>query len=177
MILKKLSKFFIILLFLSTSSFADGAKIKDIQTAYIYNFAKFIKWPATIAKSDSFHVCIYGDADFDGRLDKLNQKSLGKKKISVLRVDKKEEIQSCQILVLPSLEDSKLTELIAWAKKHHIVTISDTNGYAAQGVMINFYLENKKVRFEINHNEAKNAKITISSKLLRVAKVVKSVKE
>lgn len=172
--MKKLGRFFIILLFSSISAYADEAKIKDIQTAYIYNFAKFIKWPNNVDKSDSFNVCIYGDADFEGKLDKLSQKSLGNKKIFVLRVNTKEEIQNCQMLILPSVGDSKLAELIAWAKKHHIVTISDTKGYASQGVMINFYLENKKVRFEINHQKAKNAKINISSKLLRVAKVVKS---
>ncbi len=159
---------------MSLSAYADEAKIKDIQTAYIYNFAKFIKWPSDIKNRDSFNVCIYGDADFEGKLNKLDQKPLGKKKISVSRVDTKEEIQNCQMLILPSVGDSKLAELTAWAKKHHIVTISDTEGYANRGVMINFYLENKKVRFEINHQKAKNANINISSKLLRVAKVVKS---
>lgn len=173
--MKKLGRFFIILLFLSISACANEAKIKDIQTAYIYNFAKFIKWPSDVKKSDTFNVCIYGDADFEGKLNELNQRMLGKKKISVLRVHTKEEIQNCQMLILPSVGDSKLDELTAWAKKHHIVTISDTEGYANRGVMINFYQDRKKVRFEINHQEAKNANINISSKLLRVAKVVKNV--
>jgi hypothetical protein len=53
-----------------------------------------------------------------------------------------------------------------------ILTIGDTAGFARQGVIINFYLENRKVRFEINAAAARRAGLTISSKLLKLAGAV-----
>ncbi len=53
-----------------------------------------------------------------------------------------------------------------------VLTIGNTLGFAQRGVIINFYLEDQKVRFEINVDAAKREKLTISSQLLKLARIV-----
>jgi hypothetical protein len=53
-----------------------------------------------------------------------------------------------------------------------VITVGDTVGYANKGVMINFFLENNKVRFEINIDMFKQKNMQVSSKLLSLAKIV-----
>jgi hypothetical protein len=49
------------------------------------------------------------------------------------------------------------------------LTIGDTEGFTQRGVMVNFYMENNRVFFEINPNAAMRAGLKISSALLRIA--------
>jgi hypothetical protein len=53
-----------------------------------------------------------------------------------------------------------------------VLTIGDTEGYAEQGVMVNFYLEDNMVRIEINIDAARRAGLNISSQLLKLARIV-----
>ena len=55
-----------------------------------------------------------------------------------------------------------------------ILTIGDTSGFAEQCGVINFYLSSGKVRFEINIEASRHENLQISSKLLRLARIVNS---
>ncbi len=170
--MKKFALFFTILLLFCSNLFGSDKKVKidNMKTAYIFNFAKFIT--CDNSKSKVFNICTYLDNPYHGSLFKLNQKSVKGKKILVSHASSKEEIQNCQMLILPSMDDEKLIDVIEWAKEHNIITISGTKGYGEKGVIINFFTKDKKVRFEINNEQASLSNITISSKLLRVAKLV-----
>src|ERR1700720_2682115 len=43
----------------------------QVKAAYLFNFAKFVKWPsdATAARNSSFEICVLGQDPFDGALD------------------------------------------------------------------------------------------------------------
>jgi hypothetical protein len=55
----------------------------------------------------------------------------------------------------------------------NVLTVSDERGFAQQGVGINFYTEEDKVRFEINQDAVNRSGLRISSKLLSLAKIVR----
>jgi hypothetical protein len=57
-----------------------------------------------------------------------------------------------------------------------MLTVGDTDGFARQGVMINFYLEQEKVRFEINPRAAAEVGIRPSAKLLQLGRIVDTAK-
>ena len=76
------------------------------------------------------------------------------------------------MLFIGSSEKDRLERLVQAVGGLGILTIGDTEGFARQGVMVNFYMENKKVRFEINPKAAGRAGLKISSNLLRIARIV-----
>jgi hypothetical protein len=53
-----------------------------------------------------------------------------------------------------------------------LLTVGDTEGYAQEGVMLNFYIEASKVKFEINLNSIRSSRIAVSSQLLKLGRMV-----
>ena len=56
--------------------------------------------------------------------------------------------------------------------KKGILTISDTEGFAQKGVLINLYKSGKNIKFEINKKELIDSGFTVSPYLLSLAKIV-----
>ena len=71
------------------------------------------------------------------------------------------------------LRKKQLTEILDTIKDMNVLTVSDERGFAQQGVGINFYTEEDKVRFEINQDAVNRSGLRISSKLLSLAKIVR----
>jgi hypothetical protein len=53
-----------------------------------------------------------------------------------------------------------------------VLTVSDTTGFAEQGVLINFYVSQKRLHFEINEPAFRKAPLSVSTRLLEIAKIV-----
>ena len=82
--------------------------------------------------------------------------------------------QNCQIIFISSSEKSRLPEIFENLKSARVLTVGETQGFANGGGIINFVEENNKVRFEINADSARRTGLSISSELLKLAKLVKS---
>lgn len=76
------------------------------------------------------------------------------------------------MLFISGSEEENLARIVKTINGALVLTIGDSEGFAKKGVMINFYMENKRVRFEINPKAAMHAGLRISSKLLRIARIV-----
>lgn len=140
----------------------------DVKAAYLYNFPKFIELPGT----DTLTLCIVGNDPFGKAINALQGSVTAGKRLVVKQVGSAEAIPECQILFISSSEEGKLESILKYARKKQILTIGDTPGYPQQGVIINFYLENNKVRIEINIDTAEQSKLKISSKLLNLARII-----
>jgi hypothetical protein len=55
-----------------------------------------------------------------------------------------------------------------------VVTVGETPAFTREGGIINFLNDGSRVQFEINLDAAERARLKFSSKLLNLAKVVKS---
>lgn len=98
-------------------------------------------------------------------------KKLGKKGKGQL--DKQiEAMRKCHLLFVCSSEKDGVKEIIAALKGHAVLTVGDCKGFLKSGGIINFVMEEQKVRFEINASAAKRSKLKIRSELLRLAKKV-----
>ena len=53
-----------------------------------------------------------------------------------------------------------------------VLTVGESEGFAAQGGCVNFYIEANKIRFEVNLQAAKQQHLRISAKLLALARIV-----
>jgi hypothetical protein len=82
------------------------------------------------------------------------------------------DVRDCNILFISSSEIAHTDEIFHLVKSLPILTIGETPGFAQRGGIINFIVEDNKVRFEVNVDAAKQADINISSRLLTLAKIV-----
>jgi hypothetical protein len=82
------------------------------------------------------------------------------------------EIGDCRILYIDRSESAELPQVLAALDHRSTLTVSDLEGASERGVMIQFTMENKRIRLRINVEAARAAGLTISSKLLRSADIV-----
>lgn len=145
----------------------------QVKAAFVYNFIKFVAWPSGEASAGrTVRLCILGELSDAGPFDDLSGQDVMGKRLHVVHLRDPQDARSCQVLFLSSSLSRRLSETLEFVRGHPVLTVGDTDGYAKQGVMINMYLENKRVRFEINAETAVQAGLQISTKLLSLAGTV-----
>lgn len=149
----------------------------DVKAAYLYNFGRFVEWPAqltTTTKSGHFTVCVLGEDPFGSSLDTtLAGETIGGKSVVAKRISNPQESDDCRILFLSPTEGGHLKKIVAELDKKAVLTVSDIPQFAQLGGMIQFVLEGKRVRFEVNLAATQRAGLTLSSELLKVATTVR----
>lgn len=161
---------FILVLLNATCVCAQALEEYEVKAAFIHNIAKFVEWPAHSA--DTLKLCVIGQDPFAGALDALQGKTIGDRLWDVSFVRHNSGLSRCDVLFIASSEKNNLGRILENIQGRAVLTISDTEGYAEQGVMVNFYLEQNRVRFEINNEAARRAGFKIGSQLLKLARIV-----
>ena len=153
----------------------SGPTENEVKSAYLYNFGKFVEWPANAAiVGEFFPICALGDDAFGSTLETtISGESINGKKVLVKRVAKPQDAVSCRILFISSSEQNQLKEILAALDNTSVLTVSDMPQFTRRGGMIQFVVEANKVRFEVNLTSAERAGLTLSSQLLKVAINVK----
>jgi hypothetical protein len=166
-------------------SWAPGALAQDrdsseylIKAGFIFNFAKFVDWPpATFAQPDSpIVIGILGTDPFGAIIDQIVQeKKIGGRGFVVRRLkwgtDLK-DLKECKILFVGASERVHIDELVQIVRGLPILTVGETPGFAEHGGVIRLVLEDNRVRFEVNVDAARQAGLTISSRLLTLARII-----
>lgn len=144
-----------------------------IKAAYLYNFTKFISWPAT--SSPTFNICIVGKDPFGNLLDALETKTALDKPIRLFRYDSLKQAKDCQIIYLDPSENREnvaMPGVLTITSLNQGLTVSSQPFFAERGGMIGFVIEAEKVRLHINLKALKQAGLGISAKLIEVATLV-----
>jgi hypothetical protein len=146
-----------------------------IKAGFTYNFAKLMEWPSgTFTQADSpIVIGVLGVDPFGGTLDDvLKGKTVNGHEFVVKHLKWGADLRGLNILFVSDSETPHLDEIFHTVKNLPILTIGETPGFAQRGGIINFVVEDNKVRFEINVDAATQANINISSRLLSLARIV-----
>ncbi len=148
----------------------------QVKAAFIYNFSKFVVWPARVFNSpaDPVSICILGNDPFHGALEQATSgKSVEGRGFSVRHLAETDSGCNCRILFVHTSGLKRFRSLAENLKSSGVLTIGENPGFAVEGGIINFKLEGGRVRFEINVEAAEQRQLHISSKLLSLAEIVK----
>ena len=151
----------------------------QVKAAFLYNFAKFVEWPPEAFKTpkDPILVCVLGHNPFGNALeDAIRGKSIEGRTFAYRHVSDAESASACQILFVGWEESKHFRALLESLKPMGILTVGEAQGFATGGGVINFKLDEGRVRFEINLDAAEHEQLHISAKLLSLAQIVKSEK-
>ena len=142
----------------------------EVKAAYLYDFGKFVAWPANVPTADDFSICVLGEDPFGASFDAtIAGETINGKKVVVNRIVKPQEAMSCRILFISVSEESQLKEILATLDKRSVLTVSEISQFTRRGGMIQFVIDANRVRFEVNVASAQRAGLTLSSQLLKVA--------
>lgn len=152
-----------------------------IKAVAMEQLSRFIEWPSDVWANDAsepFVLAVIGENPFGTTLEDIySNYKIKNRTVKVIFIKDIEELGSCNILFVSQSEKRNLQEIIDHLKGSSILTIGDTEGYAQSGILANFYIENNKIRFEINETEMKDAGLNVSFLLIKIAKIVNSQKD
>lgn len=161
---------------LSPAIFAQQPRPQEYQVkaVYLYNFSKFVQWPATGGGKDTFAICVLGHDPFGATLDSaIAGEKIEQKTMVARRIANVQDATKCQILFVANSESARVKQILAALEKDSVLTVSDVPEFSADGGMIQFVIQENKVRFQVNLTAAEKAGLTLSSQLLKVASAVK----
>jgi len=147
----------------------------DLKLAFLFNFAKFVEWPPDAFPNDKAPItlCVFGTDPFGRSLDEIVQgKTASNREFAIRRTMKPEDLRSCQMIFIGDAERGRLAEVFDSLKRSSVLVVGESDGFAERGGCIQFYLEDNKVRFAINVDAVQRARLTVSSKLLALARIV-----
>jgi len=148
---------------------------EEIKAAFLFNFARYVEWPASSFDGDEtpVRVCLIGAGGFAKTVsESVSGKRVDRRSVEVMEAEDPASAVDCHILFVGEGVGAARSKLIAKLAKAPVLTVSDSEGFARAGGIANFYRADKKVRFEINPGAARDAGLRISSQLLRLARVV-----
>jgi hypothetical protein len=154
----------------------DGSSTREsqVKAVFLYNFTQFVVWPEnSFSGTESpFVIGILGKDAMGKYLDEtINNETVNGHPIEVRYfAEITPEVSQCHLLFVDKTFDEKAKAIEATNGKA-ILTVSDDKNFMKLSGMFRFFLENGKVRFEVNQNLSARSGLQISSKLLRLARI------
>jgi YfiR/HmsC-like len=147
----------------------------DVEAVYLYQFGRFVQWPEqSNAPPNAFTICVIGRDPFGNTLDgTVAGESIGQQPIKTERLADSIDAKHCRILYISPSEDAHLDQILESLQLAPVLTVSDAPDFVTRGGMIQFVLQENRVRFEINVANAQKAGLTMSSQLLKVASALR----
>lgn len=142
------------------------AQNEKFKALFMYNFTKYIEWPAA-SRSGEFVIGVLGNSALTDELKTIASKQkVGSQNIVVKTFSSVDEIDNCHIIYIPPSKSTQLAAVIAKIGTKPILIISDKNGLAAQGSGINYIMDGDKLKYEVNRGSIEKKGMVVSSALL-----------
>jgi hypothetical protein len=147
----------------------------EIKAAFLYNFGRYVEWPAASFHdaNSPFVIGVLGKDPFGAVLDEIaGSKKVDGRRIVVRRFTAMAEYQTCHILfVAAEAAPEQKVAAMAMARSSPVLLVGEENEFNRHGGVIRLFVEENKIRFEVNVVTAKQKQLKISSKLLSLAKI------
>ena len=165
---------FLLLPLWSGSSLAGSNSLSSSDYTYhsvfIYNFLKYVEWPAPAGAGSELVIAVVGSPDASATLQKLVAgKTAAGRKITVKSFTTAASLSSCQVVFLPTEASEQLAQVLAFAKEKAVLIITEKAGIGKKGSGINFVTVNNKIAFEVDRQQLQAAGLKVSSDLLKLA--------
>jgi len=146
----------------------------EIKAAYLYNFTKFIEWPAAAAPAEPFRLCVVNDDRLKRAIDQtIEGESANGRELQSVTPRTPAEAAACQVLFIGRSEPDRAATFMAAISDLPVLTVGDSLQRSSQAMDVEFVLEGNRLRFDVNLTGAERRGLKISSKLLRVARHVR----
>ena len=146
----------------------------QLKAVFLLNFTLFVSWPPNYVENmSSYNICILGDDPFGKVLDiTIEGQLIDEKPVQIKRINKTNDFPDCHIVYISESEKNNFSKIIASLKNQPILTVSDIEDSAIKGGIVEFVKKRKKLRLNINPENANQAGIKIKANLYSLATIV-----
>ncbi len=146
---------------------------QQVKAAYLYKFAGFVEWPeGSFARPDApMVIAVAGNELLAAQLERtVAGRTVNGHPVQIRRVQAGADLTGAHILFVDALlARDAIAGLLAAARGHAVLTVSDSAQAPSSGVMINFVIEGERLRFDVALREVGPSKLKISARMLAVA--------
>jgi YfiR/HmsC-like len=156
---------------------ASGPTEYQVKAIFLFNFTQFVDWPSESFPDPQapFVIGVLGHDPFGRALDDaVRGETVNGRSLIVQRYARLADLRPCQILFIDRSARAEAQQALETLEHERTLTVSDFQLESAREVIIRFMSDNRKIRLRINVDSARDAGLTISSKLLRPSQVVGS---
>jgi len=156
------------------SALAAPHVINPLKVAYIYNIAKFTRWPAEIWTSPTapFQLCFYAKESVEKELQTLQKKEINGHPIALLEPEDEQDFKQCHALYIDSKERHRYRYLLSLINQQTVLIISDDSPFFDYGGLFNLVEKDQRLRFQVSTQQLSQSQLKFSSKLLKLAIMV-----
>jgi hypothetical protein len=154
---------------------AQQGREYDLKAVFLYRFLSFVEWPlaALPPETEPFVIGILGEDPFGVALrDIVNSDTVRNRRVEVRHLARVQDADTCHIVFVSRSEGLRISGIVRYLRDKPVLTVSDADRFAAQGGMIGFDTVGSKMQVVVNLPAVQSAKLSISSKLLRLARVI-----
>ncbi len=147
---------------------------RSVKAAFLYKFASYVQWPDADAKTDApITIGVIGATDFARELAEITaNRTISSRPINVRRLTTGNSLDGLEILFIAKEERDHLPQVLSAARERPILTVTESEGGLSSGSIINFTLDQDRVRFEISLYAAEKSQLRLNARLLAVAQDV-----
>jgi hypothetical protein len=146
----------------------------QVKAAYLFNFAKFVEWPVgAFATPDApLVIGIYGPDPFGAALEALvRDKRVAGRPLVIRRSGSITDLRTSHLVFVSATAKDALPAVLARLSGATVLTVGEDERFIESGGVVRFELVDGRVGFTIDVGAASRARLTISSQLLRLARV------
>ena len=156
------------------ASQGQSASEYEVKAAYLLNFSHSAQWPtASVPANEAPFVIgvVGGDGEFLDRLRSIvDGRTIASHRVLAKAVVTEAEMRSCRIVFFHNSETRRLQSVVPSLQSAPVLLVGEDPSFLRQGGMINLFLQNGKIRFEVNRQALDRAAIRLSPALLQLAK-------
>ena len=153
----------------------ERANGQDVKAVFLVNFLSFSEWPAAKLGPVPARVVIavLGDPEFAEVVEKAAAgHTANGRPIVVQSAESPEHAAGAHLVFIASSQAGRLPAVLRTLAAASVLTVGDTDGFAQDGVAINLYTFDNRVRIEVNSTAAARAGVHLSANLMRLARIV-----
>lgn len=147
---------------------------RSVKAAFLYKFASYVQWPDADAKADApITIGVIGATDFARELAEITaNRTVSSRPISVRRLMTGSSLDGLDVLFIAREERDRVSQLVSAVRDKPILTVTESEGGLSSGSIINFTLDQDRVRFEVSLYAAEKSQLRLNARLLAVAQDV-----
>ena len=139
------------------------------KSLYCWKFIKYIEWPSSYQQGD-FEIGVLGESPIHKYFEEWQAgRKVNLQNIVVKKYNSSSSVGGPHILYVPRTRSKDIGAVVKKLQGKSTLIITEQDGMANQGSMINFIVVNSRVRFEINKGNVEKFNLLVSSSLLELS--------
>jgi len=145
----------------------------QLKAEFLERFTRFIEWPGEETATGPFVIGVLGGNPFGSYLAEMaSGRKIKGRTVEIRELASLDDVGPCHIVFIAGSQRKSLDRVLQRTAGKPILTVSDVDGFAEKGVLVNFYSTESNLRFEVNDAAARKSGLKFSSKLMKLARVV-----